>query len=955
MRKEENFFRLIKLVYTSCEVIGKVYESKLGGTALRNFLQANKHTLFHLHQNRTTCCSGMCSCSPNRILNEQQLNHLFDMSSQVQGHFQYRGRTLTQTCSCITAKNVDISDLDITLLSCLMINCCSLSPIERTYLDDIRKQRNELLHCHKLSIGKTDYSLRWTKIESTLNALSTQLGSTYQQKLKEEIAAIKHDPVDKSVCMTMLEDIRTGNEHLHKEIKKSFTIWIMMIIAVLVVFLAVILHFEKPVTHEEKQSFIGPELKMLIDKTRQIIDYHRHDEIYIRTDAVNVTFNKLKTHNLAIVRGKPRSGKSTLALQVASEYQDIGTPSIIFNQYEDFSRLINCSNDQLAIVEDVFGKSKPRIIEDLHSRFLERIRVCIQDKKTKVLITTRPLSEKFLESSVNTYMYIDPFEIVVDIDKGHQLSAPEKKAILKSYMKFYHISSFPTTKTFLKSFNFFRGGMHCELTSKQIKIANEMFFEAVSSTETSMGFPFLCLQFCLQKRFRALGLSFFKNPQEAMLVDIDNIRKHGKTDKYVALQYSVLVFTALKKELNIHAIDRALFQLIFKATYSINYIDFSDQDIKDAAEDNTEYYLQFSEDKNMYLFQQEAIREIVAFAFGKLSRTSQRLLVSSCDWNTLMNFAKPLSYNAANTEYIINIHHELYFELLWRFTNEWYKIEIKNLISHIIPINRESTLEMLIHCLMYDYGTQTINTCEKIIKQFYQNEHTGIEKYVRSKVINEMSESTFLSMDEHGNSFIHYWMLETFTNKSKLFDYIWANYSELLEVVNSDGHTPIHFALYTGRFDIIKDLKSFYKWFSSFSRDCALNYQINDIISCVRYLAVSNLYTLMKMASGTCFEGLSPIIYVIKRKLENSATIIGSIRCLLDVVNGRKLIKPREVNVNSVEWKQLRIKVQAKIIHFDEYKGQDVEDIIFFLVTSFHAEKRKFDNYFNLFQGIYKM
>ncbi|CAG2199813.1 unnamed protein product [Mytilus edulis] len=122
------FWKRIENEYTNC-----------GLALLQDFLnkQSTIHILFHLRRRNTWCCKDKTNCSNNGALplNYCQWDQLYtETHPSVNPH----------GCHCkFLANPVQLDNLDITLASLILLNCCILTPGEKTAIQKLRQYKND--------------------------------------------------------------------------------------------------------------------------------------------------------------------------------------------------------------------------------------------------------------------------------------------------------------------------------------------------------------------------------------------------------------------------------------------------------------------------------------------------------------------------------------------------------------------------------------------------------------------------------------------------------------------------------------------------------------------------------------------------------------------------------------------------------------------------------------------
>ncbi|KAK3084580.1 hypothetical protein FSP39_015751 [Pinctada imbricata] len=148
------------------------YHNKHGYTSLQDFLDKNKHDLYHILNRR--CC---CRLIQSRVtpMNRSQWDLLFikNSSSCRTGY--------TGDCPCqYDAKPGVTSDvMDITLC-CLFIKniCYRHAGINMSHVDTIRTIRNHIIHADSAQLDVLTYNGYWNQVKTALLDLANHAPST---------------------------------------------------------------------------------------------------------------------------------------------------------------------------------------------------------------------------------------------------------------------------------------------------------------------------------------------------------------------------------------------------------------------------------------------------------------------------------------------------------------------------------------------------------------------------------------------------------------------------------------------------------------------------------------------------------------------------------------------------------------------------------------------------------
>ncbi|CAC5362387.1 unnamed protein product [Mytilus coruscus] len=186
------------------------YKSK-GLGCLQDFINSKPviHILFHLRHKNTQCCVDSTHCVNHGPL---PLNH-------SQWDLLYTGPP-NHHCFCkFTAKPVTLDELDITLASLILLNCCTLSVNETFYVSKLREFKNNYLsHNANGTITQAEY----TTLIGDLQTLVLKLDPSKQ----DDFARIQNRALDEPLCIkyfTSLLDIYGLLEKIENKVENVDT------------------------------------------------------------------------------------------------------------------------------------------------------------------------------------------------------------------------------------------------------------------------------------------------------------------------------------------------------------------------------------------------------------------------------------------------------------------------------------------------------------------------------------------------------------------------------------------------------------------------------------------------------------------------------------------------------------------------------------------------------------
>ncbi|CAC5381377.1 unnamed protein product [Mytilus coruscus] len=177
------------------EVVTPLFRTRLekdytrkGLSSLKTFLNTQPvvHILFHLRHRNARCCVDGPNCynHPSLPLIYCQWKRLYSEKPGLALH----------GCHCkFTANPVKLEDLDVTLASLILLNCCVLTPADDAAIQGLRQYKNDYLgHNNTGKISQTEYKSLWTDLTNFV----LQLDPSKQ----DELVRIEKRPFDEALC-----------------------------------------------------------------------------------------------------------------------------------------------------------------------------------------------------------------------------------------------------------------------------------------------------------------------------------------------------------------------------------------------------------------------------------------------------------------------------------------------------------------------------------------------------------------------------------------------------------------------------------------------------------------------------------------------------------------------------------------------------------------------------------
>ncbi|VDI00853.1 Hypothetical predicted protein [Mytilus galloprovincialis] len=124
-RQRNNFYKSISGIGIATQSACHVFEQYLisNGQSLEDFINLHRHDICHLCYNKVRCphCTTGYHLPYEKVLCTDQLNDLFDSGLKLPCH---AFGNLPKFYCCESRMGIQIKDLDLTLIRCLLVNFC---------------------------------------------------------------------------------------------------------------------------------------------------------------------------------------------------------------------------------------------------------------------------------------------------------------------------------------------------------------------------------------------------------------------------------------------------------------------------------------------------------------------------------------------------------------------------------------------------------------------------------------------------------------------------------------------------------------------------------------------------------------------------------------------------------------------------------------------------------------
>ncbi|XP_056016410.1 uncharacterized protein LOC130046632 [Ostrea edulis] len=405
-------------------------------------------------------------------------------------------------------------DMDISLLYILLRNISSIPPHSNGWGNDpdpsdksvsanierIRLVRNLCVHSSDPSMSISDFNSIWSTIRSAMVDMDVFLMNG--NKYEKEVDFLHSESMDP-------ENDLHYEEELKKQVEEDKTTRKMMV--------NLKRKFEE--TAEETKKLRGKVVKLtespIPPNVREQYDievqrWREEDKLYYETHSFPSVMQKVRNQPYVAFVGVPGSGKSATAHHIAIKLQEEGYQVVPIDEIRELKQYCDTKNPQVFVIDDVvgvFGLQKTNL--DVLTNYEKKItQPCMH--KSRTLMTCR---ETVYNETLPYKAFVTKDENVIKLHSSdNALDDEDKKQILKKY------------------------GLKENLISPELL------------TSTSYMFPLLCKLFSKETKFKALGPTFFLNPVQCIIDELDDMQRHNKLN-YATLVLCMLNENSISKEI----------------------------------------------------------------------------------------------------------------------------------------------------------------------------------------------------------------------------------------------------------------------------------------------------------------------------------------------------------------------------------------------------------------------
>ncbi|CAG2206472.1 unnamed protein product [Mytilus edulis] len=755
--------------------------------SLEDFLNSNKHTIYHLLNNNTSCClcpSGFVFPCDRPQISQLEWNNMF--SSLLLPCTNDRKRSYngtTSICSVSATPGISIHHLDLKLQDVLLRYCC---PLMKSVIDlvDIRNVRYG--HVQEARMSDADYKKVFQEIENNLMPIASVCGNIGE--VKQKLQDLQNRTFDETLFLqyqnSLLEHLRYVNDIQDSidicckevktsegKLKKDFSKKISKLAnekTVEAVATEVKIRIprkldkyymqnrrqQRNVQHSvaklarqcyDKSKEIEQQIDSVVESIEELairipeivekcihekgltmleIEHHSKENTFVTTSVVSSCVQLLKDNNVLVLTGRAGSGKSRNSLEILRQYKVEGYDVIKLTNLKDFEDSFKGDVETLILCEDIFAGLIMYLLKNSDIEILDRVHACVNLGKTKVIFTIRDIVKRSCKWVFSSYRL---FYKSVEVDlcsKELELKLEEKKALFVGYC---HVNNFQIVG--LNEQENFKDEVI--LDDKVTVKLNLITLNQVIKTEPILGFPQTCCLFTGNRKFTRLGEAFFKHPSSCLTEEIENLRKSGKEFFSDKIKYSLLVYVLLNGDLlDKNQINSNQMSEIISSCYDYSPNSISEHNLYDAIDEMIGQYLIKGYCTNSYQFQHQTVFESVLISY---SRINPELILSKLAFDFIREMVRLEGFQEKEGEIVMKIPVRYYPNLCKRIIhilqNE-YCLKSQSLIQLLCDseIMRENDVTFVEHLIDEAHIVLPLQDLKIIIA--FQDESESVNFYL---------------------------------------------------------------------------------------------------------------------------------------------------------------------------------------------------------------------------------
>ncbi|CAC5425343.1 unnamed protein product [Mytilus coruscus] len=472
--------------------------------------------------------------------------------------------------------------------------------------------------------------------------------------------------------------------------------------------------------------------KRMEDDTKALIEADIREGTFVTTTALADGLLLLKQNGVLLITGHAGTGKSRIGQNVLHRFStdDTSYKCIKLNTLEEWEDSVSREDNVAVLIDDIFGETNCIYNREKYAPTLDKVHSYVCKGNIKVIITIRDTVKRHCQEVFDSHRLFQ-FKFIDLSSDNYKLDKEEKLCILKNYMKAVRQSDLAELKGFVDH--------------SGIIILEQDEVSKITKENPVKGFPLAVYQFVHNNNYFQLGSTFFDRPTEAILDEINDIRRKGKYNEKLGIQYAVMVYTVINENC-INPDDSSIvteIENVIDAIYG-QTPKMKKCNILDAVKELKGSYLANISNETSYRLHHPTLQESVILSFAQIDEKNLNKIIPLLSWPFFLKMIKPDTYKKKEGEVVLNIPTNSYNLLAYRlvdiFIEEiWKDTDVKNFLGKLCNTEIFQQEKFLLCILMLEALENEDNT-----DNFHRNMILSVD--AERFYVNMKSKDVFLAL-----------------------------------------------------------------------------------------------------------------------------------------------------------------------------------------------------------------
>ncbi|VDI51631.1 Hypothetical predicted protein [Mytilus galloprovincialis] len=418
------------------------------------------------------------------------------------------------------------------------------------------------------------------------------------------------------------------------------------------------------------------------DDTKYLIEEDIKEGTFVMTKAVKDGLLLLKQNGVLLITGHAGTGKSRISRHILHIVcsKNNAYKCLKLNTLEELENMIRREEHAMVLLDDIFGETNCIYNREKYVPILDKVHAYVCQGNIKVIITIRDTVKRQCQEVFENHRLFQ-FQFIDLSSNKYELDIFEKQKILNKYMKTVRQYNY-IEKTGFVDYN-------------GVVVVKESEVLEIILGNPVKGFPLAIYQFVHNEKYFQLGCKFFDRPTEAMLEEINEIRRKGEDERKFMIQYAILVYIAINA--NCINLDNSsnttelknMIEAIYERTVKLkqNIISDTVKELKGSYLVNTS-----GQNHRIYSLHHQMLLESVVLSFAQIDEENKNKIIPLLSCAFVLKMVKQASYNEKEGDVVLRISTDSY-KLLANRIVEIYMAKLRDVHSFVRSISNTEIFE----------------------------------------------------------------------------------------------------------------------------------------------------------------------------------------------------------------------------------------------------------------------